>query len=68
MPLLAAFVVLLPAFSMANPEAAETGDKPKTGAPAKQEPAKPAPKPAAKPVADPAAKADAPPVEEMPNV
>jgi hypothetical protein len=49
---------------MANPEAAETGDKPKTGAPAKQEPAKPA----AKPAADPAAKADAPPVEEMPDV
>lgn len=61
MPLLAALVVLLPAFSIANPEAAETGDKPKNGAPAKQEPAKPVAKADALPAAD------APPAEEVQN-
>lgn len=54
MPLLAAHFVLLSAFSLANPEAAETGDKPKNGTPAKQEAAKPAAEPADKPEAPPA--------------
>jgi hypothetical protein len=77
MPLFAALVVLSPAFSMANPEAAQTGGQPKNGAAAKQQEAKPAVKPAAKPEAKPTAKPagepagkpadkpDAPPAEEV---